>query len=99
MTYRTIKQAEAAVEAAIKDTLGDNPDMVEDEVAHDLIISVAYDCAANARYELLMRNFGMIPDEFKTAVAPLGFTVPKTTSAKAIELAEAARARRVGNKY
>jgi hypothetical protein len=67
--YNTYEAASAALDAAIADTLADNPEIGADDVAHDMAISIAHQSAPAVAVELCQRQLGWVPDEL-SAVRP-----------------------------
>lgn len=56
-----IEEAQAALNAAISDALGDNPDVGEDDIAADMVAAVTYECDDATALELARRELGFYP--------------------------------------
>lgn len=51
-TYTDVEAAMEAVEVAVKDTIGDNPDLTEDVIYWDMVQSIMHDCDPATTKEL-----------------------------------------------
>lgn len=54
--YTSFEAANAAVEAAIQDTIRDNPQLTEDEIAWDMTQAIMWDCDDATLAELSQRT-------------------------------------------
>lgn len=61
--YTTLEEAKEALEAAFSDVRGDNPDLMIDEIAFDVIVSVGQFCAPDVREEFYRTELGYTPGE------------------------------------
>ena len=62
--YKTVEQAQAALEAAFQDVEADNPDIIRDEVASDIITSVAqFIDDLTVRDDFYRRELGWNPED------------------------------------
>lgn len=57
--YTTLEEARDALQAAIADCLGDNPELAEDEVAWDLVEAIAGFSTPEVAAELRRTEFGI----------------------------------------
>ncbi len=58
MLYKTVEAAMDAVEGGVEDTLRDNPELKsqEDEVYHDMVQAIMWDCTPSVARELGRRT-------------------------------------------
>lgn len=59
----TIEEAQYEVETAIEEAQADNPEVGGDDIAHDMVISISFNCTPEVARELCRRNFGYVPDQ------------------------------------
>lgn len=59
--HTTLDEAQAALATAMSDVMGDNPDASEDDVAHDMVVAVAFECTDEVALELCRTELGSVP--------------------------------------
>jgi hypothetical protein len=57
----SIEDAQAALQNAIADAMGDNPDVGEDDIAADMVAAVTWECDDATAVELARREIGWYP--------------------------------------
>lgn len=57
----TYDAALAALEAAMSDATGDNPDVGADDIAHDMVAAVTWECTPEVAAELCRTQIGWWP--------------------------------------
>jgi hypothetical protein len=65
MALTTIEEAQYEVEVAVQEAQADNPEVGADDIAHDMVISIAYNCTPEVARELCRREFGWVPQELE----------------------------------
>lgn len=60
--HTTIESAGRALDAAIEDAQGDNPEIDVDSIYHDMVIAVAGFCEPRVGRELCRRHLGYVPE-------------------------------------
>lgn len=63
--YRTIAEAQKALEDAIADTVADNPEVGEDDIAHDMTVAIALMSSPDVATELCQRELGFVPSHLQ----------------------------------
>jgi hypothetical protein len=56
-----IADAQHELQVSIQEACGENPDVSEDDVAHDMVVSVAWNCTDEVALELCRTEIGSVP--------------------------------------
>lgn len=80
--HTTVDQALAQYRLIMNDVLRDNPDMEEEEVAHDCLDNLAWDCTHEVRLELGRTQLGYVPNNWLAMPGGPKQRGSKTTNSK-----------------
>jgi hypothetical protein len=69
MPFDTLEDAQHELQVSIAEAIADNPDVGADDVAHDMVVSVAWNCTDEVALELCRTEIGCVPSDL---VARLG---------------------------
>jgi hypothetical protein len=61
MTITTIEDAEHELQVSIDEAIADNPDVGPDDIAHDVVVAVAWNCTDEVALELCRTQIGSVP--------------------------------------
>lgn len=76
MTYTTVEEAQAGLRLAIEETLadiGDELECSEDDIAHDMVVAVAWECPDQVAMELCRRELGVVPYDLAKRLGHVDF--------------------------
>lgn len=74
--YKTVEEAQAGLELAIQETIadmGDSMECSEDDIAHDMVVAIAWECTDAVALELCRRELGVVPHDLATRLGHVDF--------------------------
>lgn len=57
----TYEDAQHELQVSIAEAMADNPEAGEDDIAHDMVVSVAWNCTDEIALELCRTEIGSVP--------------------------------------
>lgn len=72
MAIDTVEQAQQALQVGMREAIGDNPDLSEDEIAPDMVVAVLWEIEdAKLAVEFCRRELGFVPQDARRRIEGL----------------------------